>query len=339
MQKFTQLIKNGLFLFTIFIILGCDVNKRDIKIEETGGNTGNEIVREAPILTISAPTLLYSGDSASMSVTVTEPDGVPSKLNWVQISGTPITISNPAAENIQFNAPPLASGSENLVFEVTATPIDKQGFSTTESITIDLYAFPLAVSASNRRVSAGQTVTLHGLSNASADHAQTVLWTQVSGTQVTLVDANTYNTSFTAPDTLSLETLVFNLSVNTEAVERNAQATVIVEALPVALQLVEPPQTLGNSTPILTEKTFQVTPGSTAHLVSVNPIPDGSIFTWNQLSGAPVIINNPETAGASFIMPPGQVDPLVFQLSVTSSEGVTSVVNQKIFPGFGVYWS
>ncbi|MFC4699595.1 hypothetical protein ACFO4O_05425 [Glaciecola siphonariae] len=319
-----------LCLLVVFALTGCDVSKRDIKQDRPDAVV---IERLPPEISISAPTLIYSGDVASLTATVVDPDGVPSKLSWVQTSGTPVELSSTRAESISFTAPMVLNSSESLTFELTATPIDQEGFTTTESVSIDLYPFPLTVTAEDKRVTAGDSVILFGASNVGENHPQSIQWEQISGTSVALSEANTYTPSFTAPEVLSPDTLVFNLTVSTEGIERSTQATVSVAPSPDALELLNSFAQLGNATPVLTEKTFSATPGSVVRLVSVTPLPAGTSIQWDQVSGAPVVINGANSDSASFTMPFGQSSPLVFQLSATEASGITKVVNQKVFSG------
>ena len=70
---------------------------------------------------------------------------------------------------------------------------------------------PTARAGADRSVAPGATVTLSGSGTDSGGTIQSYAWSQVSGTSVTLTNANTARASFTAPDTAGA--LVFRLTV------------------------------------------------------------------------------------------------------------------------------
>ena len=72
---------------------------------------------------------------------------------------------------------------------------------------------PVADAGADQTVSAGSTVTLNGSGSSDADgDPLTFQWTQISGTTVTLDNANTDTASFTAPNVS--EVLTFQLTVD-----------------------------------------------------------------------------------------------------------------------------
>jgi hypothetical protein len=74
---------------------------------------------------------------------------------------------------------------------------------------------PNANAGSDQLVMVGETVTLDGSSSSDPnDNIDTYLWTQVSGTSVSLADANAVTTTFTAPSALA--DLQFELTVTDE---------------------------------------------------------------------------------------------------------------------------
>ncbi len=140
---------------------------------------------------------------------------------WEKTAGPAVTITNANTAMATFTAPPVTIAGATLVFELTVT--DNDGLTATDSVSIDVTNIapplqnPVAEAGNNQSVSEGATVILDGSGSSDADGTiATYVWTQSSGSAVTIVDNDpaTPSASFTAPDvTTGGETLMFELTV------------------------------------------------------------------------------------------------------------------------------
>ncbi|MCZ4343508.1 DUF839 domain-containing protein [Sphingomonadaceae bacterium G21617-S1] len=86
---------------------------------------------------------------------------------------------------------------------------------------------PVVTAGANATVSAGRLVTLSGTATDKQD--VTVSWTQISGTSVTLSNANTNNASFIAPAVSASTPLVFEYkAIDSKGKQATAQTTITV---------------------------------------------------------------------------------------------------------------
>jgi hypothetical protein len=171
-----------------------------------------------------------------------DPDGDSLTYAWTQTSGDSVMLANANASQASFDAPDVGIGSTTtLTFQLRVT--DPSGASNSAMVDVVVSG----VSNSDPTVSAGNDQTVNELAavNLSGTASDTDIgdtlsyaWTQLSGTAVSILGADTANASFDAPDVgAGGETLTFQLAVNdgtvtiTDAVDivvNDAQSTVTV---------------------------------------------------------------------------------------------------------------
>ena len=126
----------------------------------------------------------------------------------------------------------MAAGGEILTFRLTVTDNDNQSSSDTVNVNVSDVNAPIADAGPDQEVRETSPVTLDG--SDSSDENGTIdayLWEQVSGTAVTLTNADTAIATFTAPKVSSAgETLTFRLTV-TDNENQSASDTVSVTVL------------------------------------------------------------------------------------------------------------
>jgi hypothetical protein len=167
---------------------------------------------------------------------------------------------------------------------------------------------PIAVTAdagTDQTVLFGSQVVLNG--SNSTGPITLFSWTQLSGPQVDLIDPNTSSPSFTAPNTTV--TLVFQLVVEGEG--GPSADTVSVEVIESA------------QIPVADAGENQIVQQGTLVTLSGSAAGDVSSFRWEQISGPPVQLTNPDSPTASFTVPK-QAATLVFQLSVQGPGGTST---------------
>jgi hypothetical protein len=124
-----------------------------------------------------------------------DPDNDGITFTWTQVSGASVVIHNNTS--IQAFFTPTTSG----VFEFKVAVSDGQVTSTDNVImTVDnANQVPIANAGSNIVVTVGQTVTLNGSASYDPDGTPvSYIWSQTSGTQVSLTNSNTARPSFVA---------------------------------------------------------------------------------------------------------------------------------------------
>jgi alpha-tubulin suppressor-like RCC1 family protein len=151
-------------------------------------------------------TVLLNGSGA-------DPDGNITDYSWTQISGTSVTLSNTDEASASFTAPDIST-DEKLVFELAVT--DNDGAKASDEISIsvsNVNQMPTAIAGTDQTIDETTTVLLNGSGTDPDGSITDYSWTQISGTSVTLNNADEASASFTAPDISADEKLVFELAV------------------------------------------------------------------------------------------------------------------------------
>jgi hypothetical protein len=160
-------------------------------------------------------------------------------------------------------------------------------------------------------VQQGQQVVLDG---SASLNATSYSWTQLSGSPVSLSGAMSPTATFTAPS--SAQDLTFRLTANGPGGPSTADVTVTVQAI------APPTANAGNDQSVLQ--------GSTVTL-------DGSAsvgatkYSWSQIGGTPVTLSGAMSAKPTFTMPSTN-NPLIFQLVVSNSQGMTDMATVTVRP-------
>ena len=241
---------------------------------------------------------------------------------WTQASGTAVTLSSTSTANPTFLAPNASpSNAIVLTFQLTVTDALNQSSSNTVTITVNDVAAdpaPVANAGSDQIVLEGSAVNLNG--SASSDNAGIIsyVWTQTSGTAVTLNNANTVSASFTAPSVVSTEALVFQLTV-TDTANQSSSDTVLV-----TVNNDNPPSANAGPNQVVNE-------GESVNLNgSASSDTEGAIsHSWTQSAGSTVTLTNANAVNASFTAPAVLNDTaLTFTLTVTDTlnQSVTDTV-------------
>lgn len=153
------------------------------------------------------------------------------------------------------------------------------------------------------------TVTLNG--TKSTGPITSFRWTQLTGPDITLVNADTATPSFTAPN--STTALTFELTVDGEGGPSTDTVTVtIIEFAPIPIANAGPDQIVQQGAVVT------LVGSATGNVTS---------YEWEQISGPAVQLSNADTRTATFTFPPQTVS-LSFQLTVHGPGGTSSAITQ-----------
>jgi len=254
-------------------------------------------------------------------------DGIES-YQWVQTDGPLVTLSDPDAQQPSFTAPDVGSEGAALIFELTV--VDFFGNQATDVCTVNVTwqnEPPIANAGNDQTVDEGTTVLLDGSSSLDIDDGiAAYLWTQTGGLTVNLLNPETPNPIFTAPnvdsDGLSL---AFDLTVTDAGGLQHTDACIVN----ITWQN-EPP------TAVVTPDYLETT-GET--LVTLNgssstDSDDGiASYLWTQIDGDPVSLLNATSVATTFTSPTaGTFDKnIVIRLTVTDHGGLMGTADSSIY--------
>ncbi|MGB0495663.1 MAG: PKD domain-containing protein, partial [Kangiellaceae bacterium] len=282
-------------------------------------------VNNAPIATVvSSEISATEGDNVVMDATPSsDPEGDPLSFAWTQVSGTSVTINNATNAQANFDTPSVNAPTV-LVFEVTVS--DDQGGSNkaTVEVTVNDSAgnnAPVAsVASANLTHTEGDTVTLDASSSSDPDgDVLTYLWTQTSGTSVTLNNANTAQATFTAD---ASGNLAFQVTVT------DSNGATDTAAVNVTVNPANQAPTASASAPSAVDEGASVTLNASA---SSDPDGDALTYQWSQTSGTSVSLNNATSAQATFTAPSvTTATTLEFSVTVSDPDGETSTASVSV---------
>ena len=173
---------------------------------------------------------------------------------------------------------------------------------------------PVADAGADISIDEQTAVTLSGNATDSDGTIASYLWTQTSGTSVTLTSSDKAQAGFTAPDINANETLTFSLTVtDDDGANHSDEVAVNVKHVNIS-----PVANAGDDIEAYEDSTTVISgSGSDA---------DGSIvsYSWQQTSGIEVSLTNTDKAELSVALPKlAQDETLTFELTVTDNSGAT----------------
>ena len=179
---------------------------------------------------------------------------------------------------------------------------------------------PVANAGADRTVASAAAVSLTGTGTDPDGTIASFAWTQVSGTAVTLSNANTATVSFTAPTTTTNVALTFRLTVTDNRGGTNADDVIV--------NVTGTPTPTPNQNPTANAGPDQtVASAANVTLAGSGTDPDGTIasFAWTQTSGTTVTLSNASAANPTFTAPSQSSNvALGFRLTVTDNRGGTA---------------
>lgn len=244
-----------------------------------------------------------------------DPDGDPVKLEWKQLSGTPVSLDT-SLYQVSFTAPNVNFGeTETLTFQLTAT--DSDGLSDTDDVKITVSAMnrqPFVSAGQDRTVSENTKVTLRGTGHDADNDPITFSWSQVSGSALKTTKISDSEISFTTPNLLPGQKKIFVFGLKgTDPYglydSDSVSITVIPENAPPTANAGPDQRVLENSKTTLTCQ-------------GTDPENNMLSFSWRQIGGLPKVILGFSTTGTTtFTAPPViQNTNLTFECRVSDGQ-------------------
>ena len=269
---------------------------------------------DAPTADAGADLDVAEGETITLGNLSTDPEGQGLTYTWVQTSGPAIALDDPHAATPSFTAPEALANSD-VTFMLIASDGTNQSVDT---VTVHLSAdndAPSAFAGDAQVVDEGALVQLIGSGTDPEGQGLTYTWVQTSGTPVTLDDANATSPTFTAPEGLVNSDLTFELRVTDGTTTSIDQVTVTVAADNDA------PSAHAGFDVMVEENAIVQLSGS-----GIDPEGQGLTYTWTQVSGPPVTLDDPHAVDPSFTAPEGVTNTTIqFQLQV--SDGTNASVD------------
>src|SRR5919108_748411 len=277
------------------------------------------------------------GETATYTVTVSRSSG--SGSGTVNLSFQSSTIPSSAvtfeSTSVNFGNGGSNSKSTSLTISTNDLSIDTHTFTvkgtksnaasdsaTSSSTTLKVIKPPnqppTANAGDDQTVNEADSVSLDGSGSSDPDGTiESYSWTQTAGTGVALDDASSATPSFTAPNVDSAgDTLTFELTVD------DGNGHTATDTVNIAVENANQPPTANAGAD------FSVNEGTTGvQLQGSGQDADGTIssYQWEQTDGPSVILNNADTATATFDAPSVSANTwLTFKLTVTDNDGATA---------------
>ena len=184
-----------------------------------GGGGGGTLFNTAPTSNAGADQAVDEQTSVTLDGSASsDPDGQSLSYAWTQTSGAPVTINNASSSQANFAAPNVGIGSDTtLVFQLRVSD-GSASSNDTVSVTVSGVSNSDPVASAGNDETVAETTTVALVASASDEDIGDTLsysWTQLSGTNVPISNANTASASFDAPDVgAGGEVLTFQLAVN-----------------------------------------------------------------------------------------------------------------------------
>jgi chitinase len=315
--KLTELLHGETYYLTLTAF-----NNEDVESDfsnEVGVTTNIVIVNDTPTANAGMDQTKDEGATVYLDgANSSDPEDNIVSYKWRQTSGPSVNISNSTQAKARFTAPDVSADGASLLFELTVT--DAEGLTDSDICIVNvswLNVAPAADAGGGQTVKEGETVTLSGKNSTDADDAILIYkWTQMSGPVVTLLNDNSMQPYFIAPDVdENGASLTFNLKVTDEG-GLAASDTCVVNVS----WLNEAPTAVAGADKVAFKGDTVILNGSG----SSDPENGIERFMWIQKSGQTVSLSNSSSEKASFLVSDSIPDgsALFFELTVTDRGGL-----------------
>jgi len=257
------------------------------------------------------------GTNFSLIGNGTDSDGTITDYLWEEVGTSLVTLIDANTANASFTAPDVDANTP-ITFKLTVT--DNDGLTGSDEVVVTVQDIagisPVADAGLDQTVDEGVNVALTGSGTDSDGTVTDYLWEEVGTSLVTLIDANTANASFTAPDVDGNTPITFKLTVtDNDGLTGSDEVVITVNDI------------LGIA-PVADAGSDQtIEEGISVLLTGIGTDSDGTIadYLWEEIGTSLVTLSDANTADASFTTPDVDADTLLtFKLTVTDNDGLTA---------------
>ena len=283
----------------------------------------NVPANEAPTVDAGQDRTVNEGDAVTLNGTASDHEGDHLTYLWSHDSALSITVSNATSPLTTFTAPAVDSDA-TVIFVLSVS--DDINTAVTDQVTITIQNVPAneaptVDAGQDRTVNEGDAVTLNGTaSDHEGDHL-TYLWSHDSALSITVSNATSPLTTFTAPAVDSDATVIFVLSVSDDI------NTAVTDQVTITIQNVP-----ANEAPTVDAgQDRTVNEGDAVTLNGTASDTEGGQLTylWSHDSALPITVSNATSQLTTFTAPAVGSDVTVtFVLSV--SDGTNTDVTDQV---------
>jgi len=276
----------------------------------------------APTADAGIDQTVNEGDLVTLDASDTiDADSDAVSYNWVQTSGPTVTLSDATAAQPTFTAP---EGLTNTTITFDVTTSDGK-LATVDSVMVNVNAdndAPTADAGIDQTVCTGDLVTLDASSSSDPEgESLTYTWAQTSGPTVSLDDPTAAQPTFTPTAGATYE---FQLTVSDGTNTPSADTVFITANVAAAAK------TAADTAPVADAGIDQI--ANEGDLVTLDGIAssdaegDALTYTWTQIAGPTVTLNDASAAQPTFTAPEGLSNTTVqFQLTVSDGANTSNI--------------
>ena len=182
---------------------------------EDPGVLATELQNSAPIIHLENSMVIAADTSVTIDASATtdeEKDVL--TYQWIQLSGTSVTLSGENSEILSFTSPSV-SADEILSFELTVNDGRDSTSAMIEVTVTQVNEAPsVSINSHDSSYEEGASVSLTAQGVDTDDDNLTYAWEQVAGTTISLSDVASASLTFTAPQVSSDDTVEFKVTVS-----------------------------------------------------------------------------------------------------------------------------
>ncbi|TLY00225.1 MAG: tandem-95 repeat protein, partial [Thaumarchaeota archaeon] len=201
----------------------------------------NVKINQPPVANAGPDQTVSEGSSVGLNgAASSDSDGDNLSYSWNQTAGPNVALSNSNTAIPTFTAPSVGPSGSTLTFKLTVS--DGKGGTATDTVDVivqNINRPPVADAGLDRTLNAGTLIDLNGTGSSDPDNdSLSYSWTQINGTSVELIDANTAAPSFAAPLVdADGEILTFTLTVtDNDGLTDTDTVIITISPLPVVNQ-------------------------------------------------------------------------------------------------------